>query len=161
MRRLAAFAVVLGAGLLLNAQNPVPSQPAQKGPDIVMVSSADAAGSVSMDRVNSCLHQLVREWKQDEKELPNIVVFHVSRKAGRAAGVLDRFAVRLNRSPEHGDLYYEVWFVDEPSVNEYVVAIENVIESHFHLSPTETQRQQAMKRTAMVQSATISAYEGK
>lgn len=150
--------------ILLVGEAQMFSQPpsAKPRPGVVVLSSADAPGSVSVDRLNNCLRLLAHDWKQNEKKLPAVLVIHVSKKAARAVMLEEqKVVVRHNRATDQSDLYYEVWLVDTPSIDNYILALENVIEDYFQLTPTNEERTEVMKRVARVQSATISAYEGK
>lgn len=156
------FAGPIIAFLLLTEGLAFPQHPDTKPRgDLILLSSPDAPGPVSIDRLNSCFHQLLREWHQDDKDAPRVVVMHVSKQEARMASVTTSPAVRRNRCAESGDSYYEVWFVDAPKIDDYLLAFENVIEQHYGLTPTETARKQAMQHAARVENATISVYEGR
>lgn len=157
------LAIIIAALLLTSLElSFAQASPRATSGKIVLFSSADAPGVVSADRLNSCLRQIAHDWKQNEKALPTIAVFHVSSKAAQAVGITNqRAVVRRNRSPEQADLYYELWLVDTPKAEEYVLAFENILEDHFQLNPTEDQRKEVMTRAARIQNATISAFEGK
>lgn len=126
-----------------------------------LLSSPDVASDVSLDRIQSCLQRLTAELNQDERQLPTIVVYHVSRKLARAAFVEGSFAIRRKVSPKSTEAYYEVWLVDKPRLEDEVVALEAVVEAHFRLKLTDSVRQAIMLRTARRESATIAAFEGK
>ena len=134
---------------------------AQSGAHISLLSSADAEGHLSLERLNSCYLQLAREWAVNSKALPNVVVMHVSKKAARGAMVDKKIDVRHNHGMTAGDGYYELWLVESPKLPDIVVALDNVIEAHFHLTPTEEQRKEVLARALRVQNATISVHEGK
>jgi hypothetical protein len=148
--------------IVLLAPSSLFSQSNQKnGPGgLIVVSSADAPGKLSAHRLTSCLRQLIRRWKQDERNLPTIVVFHVSRRNAKMANVGTHTGVRRNHAADSSDLYYEIWFVDKATVDQYVLALENVVEDHYHLSPTDEERKEAMTFTARVMNDTISVPEG-
>ncbi len=92
--------------------------------------------------------------------LPSIVVMVVSKKVGKAAFVNEGFAVRHKHMPSSNDSYYEIWLVDA-TVENYLLALEAVIENHFQLKLTDEKRQEILTRVARVHSATIDASEGK
>ena len=150
-------AFLLFASAVALAQHPSDRQDGS----LILLSSPDAAGAVSIERLNSCLHQVMREWRLDVKSAPRIVVMHVSKQGALMASVTSSPAVRRNTSSDHGDVYYEVWLVDAPKISDYLVAFENVIEQHYQLTPTENERKQAMQHAARVENSTISVYEGK
>jgi len=150
-------ALVLFVAGLVAAEN----KPNGEQPGLTLLSSADAHGELSLDRLRSCLHQLSHEWKQDEKALPKVVVFHVSKQAAQTAMVNKKVEVRRNRSAAQSDVFYEVWLVDAPTIADIVLAIDNVVEDYFQLKPTEDQRNEVMARAARLQNATLSVNEGK
>ncbi len=156
------FAGVILALLFCSVQPALPQHASSKhGGDLVVLRSADATGVVSSERLGSCERRLLKEWHLDEHLAPRIVVMHVSKEAARVASVTSNLAVRRNRGMEAGDFYYEIWVVDVPKIDDYLVAIENVIEEHFHLTPTDKQRKEILIRAARVENATVSVYEGK
>ncbi len=133
---------------------------AQSEQKVSLVASRDAPGSLSVHRLERCLEHLAREWKVPVKELPHVVVFHVSRKVADSAFVLDDVAVRRNRSGNSGEEYYELWLVGQPD-RKYVLALQNVIEYHFGLKPTDDERATVVARVARIEDATVNVAEGK
>jgi hypothetical protein len=130
-------------------------------PQVAVLSSSDASGQLSLDRLSSCYVQLAREWKVDVKALPNVIALHVSKKAAQAAGVQKKVDVRRNRSAAQDDGYYELWLVESPNLPDIVLGLDNIIEDHFRLNPPADQRKEVMSRVMRIQSATVSVYEGK
>lgn len=94
--------------LLLFALISVPAQ-AASNENVALVSSRDAKGMISAEHMNTCLRQLLREWKLSDKESPHIVVMRVSKAAARTVLVKGDYAVRKNWSSDHLNFYYEVW----------------------------------------------------
>jgi hypothetical protein len=137
-----------------------PALSAEQKSEVVVLSSSDAPGRLSADKLKECLHQLAREWKQPEHHLPFVIVFHVSKRVAHAASVKDGLTVRFNRARNNEDSYYEVWLVGEPKVAWYVLGFAELLEDHFQLKLTDEQRRDAVVRVARIQDATISAFEG-
>jgi len=127
---------------------------------VSLVASPDAPGSLSVHRLERCLEQLAHEWKLPEKDLPNVVVFHVSKKVADSAFVVDDVAVRRNHSGNTGGEYYELWLVGQPD-RKYVLGLQNVIEYHFGLKPTDDERATVVARVARIEDATVNVAEGK
>jgi len=128
---------------------------------LVLLSSPDALGSVSLERLNSCLLELAEQWKLDPHSLPRITGMHASKKAARVAAVNSSLAIRRNSSSDTGDIYYELWLVDAPKLDDYLVGLENILEQHYNLQPTDEKRKEVLQRAARVENATVSIYEGK
>lgn len=148
--------------LLVLAANAAGQRPSGAPTDhLVVLSSPDAVGHVSLERLNSCLLQLARDWKLDEHSLPRITVMHVSKQGARVASVNSTLTIRRNRSSDTDDVYYELWLVDAPKLDEYLLGLENILEQHYNLQPTDEKRKEVLQRAARVESATISIYEGK
>src|SRR3954466_517460 len=78
---------------------------------ITLVSSKDAKGLISAERLKTCLKKLLHEWKLDNDQAPQILVLHVSKRAARAALVNEEYKIRRNWSSDHKNSYYEVWIV--------------------------------------------------
>jgi hypothetical protein len=126
---------------------------------VYVLSSSDAPGRLAAERMNSCLQEVTRQWKQDAKMLPMVVVFHVSRRVAKAAMVNENFAIRHKHSPNRSDSYYEIWIV-EPKTEDYVLALEAIVEDRFQLRPTDPERAEVLLRLVRVQNATVSVFEG-
>jgi len=125
---------------------------------VALVNSPDAPGIITVDRLKQCFVELARQWDIPEKDLPNIVVFHVSKKTAETAFVTQETAVRRNMGGS--DAYYEVWLVGKPDLK-YVLAFQNVIEYHFTMHPSDQKRNEVVDRVARMEYATVSVQEGK
>jgi hypothetical protein len=132
----------------------------QSGRKVVVVASPDAPGVITGDKLTECFLRLAREWKIPQKDLPNIVVFHVSKKAAETAFVDRDTAIRRNTAGSDGSEYFEVWLVGKPELK-YVLALQNVLEYQFGLRPTEKQRNEVVDWVGRIEDATISVQEGK
>jgi hypothetical protein len=127
---------------------------------LAVLSSPDVP-SATKQRLTACLQQLLREWKLKEANLPNIVVFQVSKKTAVTAAVEKKVAVRKNSVPGEATGYFELWLVGEPNAGAYVVAFENVLETHFELKPADKERDAVIARVIRRQTATVDVDEGK
>jgi hypothetical protein len=127
---------------------------------VTVLSSPDAPGSLSKSRVTSCLRELMRQWDLRENELPDLVIYHVSKKAASTAHVKGDVSARKNSGPADGNAYFEVWLVGEPRLDKYILALENILEIHFGLQASEQKRKDVMARVYRMQDA-ISEIQGK
>ena len=128
---------------------------------VILLTSSDAPASLSKHQVISCFAQLAREWQVQERNLPKVVVFQVSKRAAETVHINDKLAVRKNSRVGEEPEYFELWLVGTPDARPLVVALENVLESHFQLQITDQQRNTVMARVIRVQSATVNVAEGK
>jgi hypothetical protein len=128
------------------------------GPEILILSAPDAPGKISADRIATCLRLIAEDLKVDRQDLPRIVVMHVSRKTGVAAGV-NHTTVRRNYDA-HSDhtLYYEFWIVGEPTDVDYSVGAFNILENRLGQKVEEKQRLAIMQRALRFLQSTVSAY---
>lgn len=127
---------------------------------VYVVSSIVARGQVSAERLDSCLREFAQEWKQDERRLPSVVFLVVSPKLASAALVEGPVGIRRKYSPTSVESYYEVWMVN-PTVEDYMKALEGIVEDYFQLKPDDRERKEVWVRVARVQNATVGASEGK
>jgi hypothetical protein len=99
---------------------------------------------------------LVRELGLEGKDLPRIMVVHVSKNAGKAAGVPAN-RVRRNSAGDLSDVYYEFWIVGPSNAAAYAISLETVLESEFELKLTAAERDQVLARVVRALDATVSA----
>ena len=125
-----------------------------------MLSSPDIPHSLLKQRIGSCIDELLHQWKLSDNKLPNIVVFHASKKAAAAAYVTENVSVRKNRVVGGNTDYFEVSIVGEPNVRNTIVALENILETHFDLQASDEQRKLIMARVIRVEDATVGVNEG-
>jgi hypothetical protein len=152
---------IIVVGLLLSSTVLVRAQTSQTNDRLTILSSPAAPGRVSKDQIATCLQQLVREWKLTDDVLPHVVVYHVSNRAASAAYVAENIAVRRNSGSTKSDTYFEVWLVGEPNIRGYVLALQNVLETHFDLKVSDHDRAVVMARVTRMQDATVDVMEGK
>ena len=136
----------------------------QGGPidkQLVVLSSSDAPGVLTQRSVAVCLKQLAQEWKADERSLPKIVIIHVSKQAAQLVSINDKIAVRKNSKVGGETEYFELWIAGEPEIRAIVLALENVLESHFQMQVTDDQRKAVMARVVLVQDSTMEVQQGK
>ncbi len=123
---------------------------------LVLLESPEAAGHVDKQKLLSCVSLLMRELGLQSKEIPRILVLHVSNKEGQVAGVKAN-SIRRNASLERGDVYYEFWIVDVGTSPLYAVSLESILEGHFEIKLTNEERDQVLARVIRVLNVTVSA----
>ena len=122
---------------------------------VTVLSSPDAPGSISKKRVASCLRELLRQWDLRENNLPDMVIYHVSKKAAATAHVTGDVSARKNSATSDVGGYFEIWLVGEPKPDKYILALENVLERHFGLQITDQKRKEVMARVFRMQDAIV------
>ncbi len=123
---------------------------------ITVLSSSDAPGTITKTRVASCLRELMRQWDLRENDVPDLVVYHVSKKAAAAAHVKGEVAARKNSSKwGQSEYFFEIWVVGEPKLDKYIIALENVLENHFGFQVTEQKRKEVIARVFRMQDAIV------
>ena len=129
------------------AQNPADS--------LLFLDGPGAPGKVVHERLVTCLNLLVRELELGGKQLPPIVVLHVSSQAARAAGV--EHTTVLSNTPEVGPRGYNFWIVGKPTYIEYTAAMYDILEDYYSVRLPEPERREIMTRVIRVLQNTISA----
>lgn len=97
------------------------------GARITLVSSSDAPGQITHDRLARVYWELIRGQKLESKTTPKVVVLHVSKEEAANAGMA-RSGVNFDN---FGD--YQIWLVGKPEPNIYVRGFETVLRHAFQL----------------------------
>ena len=135
------FRFIIVAGIFLAANllaGAAPRSPELTN-NIIFLESADDAGKLPTAKIMRSMSQVAREMNLDQRELPPILIFHVSPKKAARLGVKHN-ALRINRGDVR-DPYFELWLVDDHKAVDYTVAFEQILERHFRshsLTPTES-----------------------
>jgi hypothetical protein len=129
------------------------SSPESVSGKLIFVDSPDA-GRLESQKVTTCLTWLVRELGLEGKDLPVIVVVHVSEKAGKAAGV-EATRVRRNSSGGPSNVYYEFWIIGQGNAALYAFYLEALLERHFGLTLTDIEHTQVLTRVVRMLNATV------
>jgi hypothetical protein len=115
---------------------------------LVLSIRPDASGSSST--TNSifdagCLHE-------EDRELPRIVVYHVSQKSADFIGISSASTWRTRGNEQ---FRYEVWLIDEPSNADYSLAVESILEQYFSVSLGRDERARILQHVARELNETI------
>lgn len=133
---LGVLSTLLGATMLVLSCVTVSAHPQTDPPNLFVMEMADAPGTIDQQKLRTGLQLSARELKVDERELPCILVFHVSKDS----------AARLNltgSSSWHvtGPLIrYELWIVGEPSDYIYAGLAVNILKHQFGLTIEDNER---------------------
>jgi hypothetical protein len=142
--------LVLGNGAAFAAGNGNAS-----ASNLYFVEAPDARG-LEKQKIASCENLLVREMNLAGRELPRVLVLHVSESTGKALKV--RTSIRRNLSKDHGDLYYEFWIVGQAKAPDYAVSLQTLLQEHFQVQMTDAERKEVLTRVVRILNATVSAY---
>jgi hypothetical protein len=109
---------------------------------LVIMETGDAPGAVDPEKVSECLRLVVRELNLDSRELPIIVLYHISKDAAKYMGIRENF---FGRNSGGRESRYEMWIIGKPSNFLYTYMLENILERHFVL------RLNVVERTRIIQ----------
>jgi hypothetical protein len=156
-KRGAAHALLLAIALLV--AHFASAEPVDE--HLTILSSPDAPGTLTKSRMAGCLRQLLRQWDLRETNLPDMVVYHVSKKSANTAHVNSDVSARRNRGTTGQSEYFEIWLVGDAKPEKYILALQNVLEAHFGFEVTEQKRKQVMARVFRMQEAVVEVQQGK
>ena len=98
-------------------------------PCLVVMETADAPGTVDRVKLAASLELTAAELQVSLRDLPPIVVFHLSQTAAAKLKLVVSSTVRDTGSTTR----YELWIIGEPSDLTYSYMAENILEDHFKL----------------------------
>lgn len=137
------------------------SQSPYSGGHLTLLHSSDSHHPLTEKQLKDCRDQLVKAWKLDKSDLPNIVVFQVSKDSAGAALVTEKVTVRQNYSRKDNKGYFELWINGEPNLRAVIVGLQTILERHFSLQVRDAQRTTVMNRVLLLEDATIDVSQGK
>jgi hypothetical protein len=144
------FLTTLGSGVVFAADSLNGS-----AANLYFVEAPDARG-LEQQKIASCENLLLREMNLAGRELPRVLVLHVSESTGKALKV--RTSIRRNHSQDQTDVYYEFWIVGQGRAVDYAVAMEELLRQHFQLQMSDAERKEVLTRVVRILNATVSAY---
>ena len=100
----------------------------------VIFESHDAPGPLDASKLQQCLELTVRELGLENRDLPRIVVYHISDETGHLLGIETNSNYRNNGG---GHMRYEMWIVGKASNSLVTYMLENILERHFQLQLDE------------------------
>jgi hypothetical protein len=115
--------------------------------------TADAPGTVDRLKLTASLELTAAELHESVRDLPSIVVFHLSKAAAAQVGRSVSFTVCSMGSTT----YYEWWIIGEPSNLTYSFMAENTLEDHFKLKVEDSERGRILRAVLSRLNMTIDA----
>jgi hypothetical protein len=125
---------------------------------LAFVESSDALGKVDRQQVSLVYSLLAQRLKLPQKDLPHVMVFHVSSEAAHA-GDVKTTSVRRNAAGKES-VYYEFWIVGQPKPTDYIRYLDAVLEQHFNLNLTTEEQNGLGMFVLRFMSSTVSANGG-
>ncbi len=148
---------VLGFILLLATNAFAQKAPQELAEKLTLVQSSDAAGHLNKERLARVLWALVNEQKLEVKQVPNIIVLHVSPATGMAIGVPASGTARTDHCAATGKNYYQLWVLGEPKGADYVAGLETILQHELGLQPTDSELKPLLRRVLQADLATLDA----
>ena len=150
-----AFCLAAILLLLLPAGDAV----AQSGrpPDLIPITTFEepgASGSLDLAKLDESLRLTIQELRLDPRELPRIIVYHVTQETADRLDIHTN-SVWRNTGRPGGGLRYEMWLVGKPSHYLYAYMFESILEQHFHLSVEASNRSKIIGHVERALDATI------
>jgi hypothetical protein len=120
---------------------------------VVVMDTADAPGMVDRLKLAASLELTAAELHVSVRDLPSIVVFHLSKAAAAEVGR----SVSSTVCSTGSTTYYEWWIIGEPSNLIYSFMAENTLEDHFKLNVEDSERGRILRAVLSSLDMTIDA----
>ena len=120
---------------------------------LVVMDTADAPGTVDPLRLTATLELTAAELHVSVRDLPSIVIFHLSKDAATKIGV----AVSSTVCSTGSTTRYELWIIGEPSDLTYSYMAENILEDHFKLKVEDSERARILRNVRSRLNMTVDA----
>lgn len=134
--------------------HPILAQKARDRPPFVLMENRDAPGTVEPEKLDECLRFTLREMNLEDRELPFILVYHVSRETADELGLETNSIWMANVG---GHPRYELWIVGRPSNFLYNYMLEKVLEKHFQVTVDAVQRSRIVAKVEHSLDVTVDA----
>ena len=141
--RLFRIAALLLIALL--ALYPPPARAQESDSGLVLMSSPEAPGTVSLAELRECRDIVAEELHVQGRPAPQILVFHVSRATAESLGTNSSLVSHGMFREEKLD-YYELWIVGEPTLVKITVKMERILEDHFRVRLGDEERVRLQQR---------------
>lgn len=138
--------------LLLAATNSDAQAQRPSNTELLVVEERDAVGLIDKKKIADCIHLIVHELHAEDRELPKILVYHVSQESANYMGVGPGSTWR---TMGNGHFRYEIWLIGEPSNLAYAYAVESVLHQYLGVSLAEDQRAKIVQRVVRNLNATV------
>ena len=120
--------------------------------NLVVLDTPDAPGVIDQDKIRISLQQTATELKVDVRQLPCILVFHVSQATAAKLNITGSSA--WHNSGRAVNLY-EMWIVGEPSDYIYAELMVKILEHQFGLNIDDSERTRVVECVQLLLASTI------
>jgi len=131
-----------------------PLSSGQAGPVLTVMETRDAPGNVAPEKLDECLRLTLVEMNLDGRDLPRIVVYHVSQKTADDLGVQHNSIWKANVG---GQPRYEMWIVGKPSTFLYSYMLASILQKHSQITVDTTQLSRIVTKVERGLNATVDA----
>ena len=150
----AALGVVVGfPRSILAGPGPAATHTPDDPTSVVVMDTADAPGTVDGLRLTATLELTAAELHVSVRDLPSIVIFHLSKDAAAKLGL----AVSSTVCSTGSTTRYELWIIGEPSDLTYSYMAENILEDHFKLKVENSERARILRTVRSRLNMTVDA----
>ena len=153
--------VIIGLACIAQAQQPgtnvhVPAVQSPPKANPIILEGADTVGAIERSRIADCIDLIARELHVEDKELPRILVYHVSQETADSLGIASGSTWRPRGK---GQFRYEMWVVGAPSNAIWSHAIMDILQQYFEMDIPVRQREKMMEQVARRLDATVSVKD--
>lgn len=134
-----------------NLNLPAVQSPSKTNP--IILEGADAVGAIDRGKIAECMEFTAHELHVGEKELPKILVYHVSQETADSLGIASGSTWRTRGK---GQFRYEMWVVGAPSNSGWSHAIMDILQQYFEMDLPARQREKMMEHVERRLDATVS-----
>jgi hypothetical protein len=122
----------------------------------IILEGADTMGAIDRSKIADCIDFMARELHVEDKELPKILVYHVSQETADSLGIASGSTWRTRGK---GQFRYEMWVVGAPSNSTWSHAIMDILQQYFEMDIPARQREKMMEHVARRLDATVSVKD--
>lgn len=156
--RVGRAVVFIGLACTARAQQPettlhLPGLQSPSKTNPIILEGADAIGAIERSKVADCIDYTAQELHVEAKELPKILVYHVSQETADALGITSGSTWRTRGK---GQFRYEMWVVGAPSNSAWSHAIMDILQQYFEMDLPARQREKMMEHVERRMDATVS-----
>jgi len=150
--------VLFGLTRIAHAQQPETNlhvsavqSPSKTNP--IILEGAHSVAALDRSKIADCIDYVARELHVEDRELPRILVYHVSQETADTLGITSGSTWRTRGK---GQFRYEMWVVGAPSNSTWSHAIMDILQQFFAMDIPVRQREKMMEHVERRLDATVS-----
>jgi hypothetical protein len=146
---------------IAHAQKPdtnfhIPGMQSPSKTNPIILEGADSVGALDRNKIADCIDYVARELHVEDKELPKILVYHVSQETADTLAISSGSTWRTRGK---GQFRYEMWVVGAPSNSTWSHAIMDILQQFFEMDIPVRQREKMMEHVERRLDATVSVKD--